>query len=183
MQKIGEHIFIKTGALPVNFCEGVIAKFETDSRKANGLIGPYVFNPDVKQSKDLRISGLDDWKSEDEIFYASLSSELALLRPIYPHTIMAGNDDGYQIQKTEIGGFYSTHIDWSVAVASRSLVVIWYLNTVEVGGETRFDYQELSVKPEVGKMLVFPPYWMYPHSGLPPVSNSKYICTTWLQFN
>jgi prolyl 4-hydroxylase len=31
-------------------------------------------------------------------------------------------------------------------------------------------------------MLIFPPYWMYQHAGLPPLSNEKYILSTYLLF-
>ena len=33
-----------------------------------------------------------------------------------------------------------------------------------------------------GRLLMFPPYWMYQHEGLPPVSGDKYIVSTYLLF-
>jgi len=30
--------------------------------------------------------------------------------------------------------------------------------------------------------VVFPPYWMFQHAGLAPVSNDKYILSTYLLF-
>lgn len=29
---------------------------------------------------------------------------------------------------------------------------------------------------------MFPPYWMYQHEGLPPISGDKYILSTYLLF-
>ena len=60
--------------------------------------------------------------------------------------------------------------------------MIWYLNDVETGGETNFPQLETSVRPQAGRLLVFPPYWMYQHEGLPPVSGDKYIVSSYLLF-
>jgi len=54
------------------------------------------------------------------------------------------------------------------------------LNDVACGGETEFPHLGVSVKPEAGRLLIFPPYWMYQHQGLPPVSGDKYILSTYL---
>jgi len=73
-------------------------------------------------------------------------------------------------------------------VSSRQFVFILYLNDVPKGGETQFLFKEdgskdfFSVKPEVGKMIIHPASWPYIHKGAMPVSNDKYIATTWLQY-
>jgi len=41
----------------------------------------------------------------------------------------------------------------------------------------------LKVKPQCGRLLMFPPYWMYQHQGLPPISGEKYILSTYLLFD
>ena len=64
--------------------------------------------------------------------------------------------------------------------ARRFLSFFWYLNTVDEGGETVFN--DLVIKPEVGKLIVFPPMWMFPHYGKSPVSNNKYIISTYLHY-
>ncbi|WP_394687711.1 hypothetical protein [uncultured Xanthomonas sp.] len=32
------------------------------------------------------------------------------------------------------------------------------------------------------RLLIFPPYWMFLHAGLPPRSGDKYILSTYLEF-
>lgn len=64
--------------------------------------------------------------------------------------------------------------------ARRFLSFLWYLNDVETGGETVFEGVE--IKPETGKLIVFPPMWMFPHIGKPPISNNKYILSTYLHY-
>ena len=67
--------------------------------------------------------------------------------------------------------------------ASRYLAFLFYLNTVEVGGETVFlGSKNYLVEPKVGQVVVFPPNWQFPHKGCPPISGNKYIMSTYLQF-
>ena len=37
-----------------------------------------------------------------------------------------------------------------------------------------------ALSPEPGKLIAFPPLWMFPHAGLPPRSTPKYILHTYL---
>jgi hypothetical protein len=78
---------------------------------------------------------------------------------------------------------FQLHFDAINFVANRYLVMLWYLNDVEQGGETEFPHLEVSIRPEAGRLLMFPPYWMYQHQGLPPVSGDKYILSTYLLFD
>ncbi|NBV27499.1 2OG-Fe(II) oxygenase [bacterium] len=76
---------------------------------------------------------------------------------------------------------FDCHVDVTdYASARRFLSFMWYLNDVEDGGETIFN--NLSIKPETGKLIVFPPLWMFPHIGKPPLSNNKYILSTYLHY-
>jgi hypothetical protein len=55
---------------------------------------------------------------------------------------------------------------------------LWYLNTVNDGGETEI-LGDIIVKPEAGKLLLFPASWTFPHRGKMPISEDKYIVTGW----
>jgi prolyl 4-hydroxylase len=77
---------------------------------------------------------------------------------------------------------FQLHFDSIHHLANRYLALLWYLNDVAVGGETRFPQLGTSVAPRVGRLLIFPPYWMYQHEGLPPQSGDKYILSTYLLF-
>jgi prolyl 4-hydroxylase len=78
---------------------------------------------------------------------------------------------------------FQLHFDAIHYVSNRYLVMLWYLNGVDAGGETEFPYLGLSIKPKAGRLLMFPPYWMFQHQGLPPVSGDKYILSTYLLFD
>jgi hypothetical protein len=77
---------------------------------------------------------------------------------------------------------FEPHFDSIGAVANRYLVLLWYLNDVAEGGETAFVDLDLAITPRAGRLLIFPPYWMFQHEGRPPLSGDKYILSTYLLF-
>ncbi len=77
---------------------------------------------------------------------------------------------------------FQLHFDAINHVANRYMVFLWYLNDVAEGGETRFPQLEHRVESRSGRLLMFPPYWMYQHEGLPPRSGEKFILSTYLLF-
>ncbi|HEY0943180.1 MAG TPA: 2OG-Fe(II) oxygenase [Steroidobacter sp.] len=77
---------------------------------------------------------------------------------------------------------FQLHFDSINHVANRYLVLLWYLNDVDRGGETHFPQLEVTIPARAGRLLMFPPYWMYQHEGLPPLSGDKYILSTYLLF-
>lgn len=82
-----------------------------------------------------------------------------------------GGDEGFQ-----------THFDSINEVANRYLVFLWYLNDVSDGGETGFPQLDVKVAARTGRLVIFPPYWMFQHAGLAPRSSAKYILSTYLLF-
>jgi hypothetical protein len=77
---------------------------------------------------------------------------------------------------------FQLHFDAVNHVASRYLVVLWYLNDVAEGGATRFPQLGIDVAARRGRLLLFPPYWMYQHEGATPRSGDKYIISCYLLF-
>ena len=88
-----------------------------------------------------------------------------------------------RIKRYNTGGKdrFDTHVDVSdYSSARRFLSFMFYLNDVSEGGETIF--RDKKITPKKGSLLVFPPLWMYPHRGEPPLSNPKYIMSTYLHY-
>lgn len=76
--------------------------------------------------------------------------------------------------------------DWHVDVqdhasARRFLVYFWYLTDVAEGGETEFQWGR-SVRPQKGRLIMFPPTWEFPHRGAPVVDGVKYIVGGYLHY-
>ena len=89
----------------------------------------------------------------------------------------------FRIKKYIPGGTdrFDTHVDVKdYQSARRFLSFMWYLNDVPEGGKTIF--KDLEITPKTGSLLVFPPLWMFPHRGEPPISNPKYVLNTYLHY-
>lgn len=61
----------------------------------------------------------------------------------------------------------------------RALVYALYLNDDFDGGETQFMYQRHNEIPEVGKLVLFPPFYTHTHRGNMVTKGTKYIVTGW----
>ena len=78
---------------------------------------------------------------------------------------------------------FKDHVDVNdCESAKRFLSFILYLNDVEEGGETYFTGIGKYVVPKRGRLLIFPPLWMFPHRGNKTISNTKYILSTYLHY-
>lgn len=65
----------------------------------------------------------------------------------------------------------------------RTLLFMFYLNDVTVGGQTEFYYQQKAISPKTGRMVIAPAYFTHTHRGCVPQSNDKYILTSWILLN
>lgn len=80
-------------------------------------------------------------------------------------------------------GFFKKHIDQTAGPnVTRLLAIIIYLNDVCDGGETEFPTYEVKVSPKVGKVLIFPCNYLFPHQGNMPISDDKYIATAFINY-
>jgi hypothetical protein len=81
-------------------------------------------------------------------------------------------------------GYFLEHVDQSAGPnVTRIFGIILYLNDVTEGGETEFVDLGVSVKPEAGKLLIFPCNYLFRHQGNIPVSEDKYIVTAFINFS
>lgn len=179
-------VFEKRQALDVQFCKSVIERFEQNTQDHyQGRIGQQANqNTDIKRSTDLVVSGKSHWQDVDRALFKSLGLAIREFRQQFPYFNGSFKDMGYGLQRTEPGEFYHWHIDGgSHEFSQRQLVAIWYLNDVEgPGGETEFLYQQIKIKPEAGKLVLFPPFWTHEHRGATLQEGIKYIATTWVVF-
>jgi hypothetical protein len=79
--------------------------------------------------------------------------------------------------------FYKPHVDTDYTGGhQRDFSAVLYLNTVEEGGDTVFNYFGAGVQPIEGRIVFFPANYVYLHEALPPVSNDKFAVVTWFRF-
>jgi hypothetical protein len=174
-------------ALPGDLCRDMIRRFEanTDQQYVGRIGQNQAEENSVKKTTDLRISGRADWKDVDRMLMQSLAKNFNEFGQTFP--FFAANsfkDIGYNMQRYQPGEYYHWHVDGGPGEFSqRQLVAIWYLNDVEgPGGVTEFALQEVSIKPEEGKLILFPPFWTHIHRAVTMEIGVKYIATTWVCF-
>jgi hypothetical protein len=179
-------IFEQPRALALDICAEMIRRFEEHAdEQYTGRIGQNMQqDQSIKRSTDLVVSGKPHWKDIDRELFRSLGNAIREFREHYPFFKGPFKDSGYAIQRTSPGGYYHWHIDGgSHEFSQRQLVAVWYLNDVPgPGGTTDFSYQDVQVRPEAGKLLLFPPFWTHEHRGTTLQQGVKYIATTWVVF-
>lgn len=184
-------IWVYDNVIPNNKCREIINRFEADNRHHQGMTAGGV-QKNVKNSLDLFVTDLNDWKDIDDLFkdliqhliiqystHLKNSSNLISFTentqiPIAPALTSNVRDVGYQVQKTNPDEGYVWHSDYEIG---RILTFILYLNTVEEGW-TQF-YNGDQVSPQAGRCIMFPATWTYYHQGYPP-KQTKYIMTGWV---
>jgi predicted 2-oxoglutarate/Fe(II)-dependent dioxygenase YbiX len=154
-------IFEIKHALSDEQCQQMIERFEASpDMHLAGRIGQQAGTDDgIKKTTDLPVSGNPQWQDVDKQLFASLGKNLREFRDHFQFFQGPFKDTGYHIQRYQPGEYYHWHIDGgSHEFSQRQLVALWYLNDVEgPGGETEFLYQGVKVKPERGKLVLFPP--------------------------
>jgi hypothetical protein len=181
------YYYIKKEVLSKELCQNIIDIFEESEKHQGSTMNG--IHTSVKKTYEVNIRG-EKWKEIDNIISNILTD--SLIEYAEKINIITNNnhilrelrnnitDQGYQIQKYIKGdGFYKWHIDFAIEnkTSCRIVTFLFYLNDVEEGGETFF--YNGKVKPEAGKLILFPATWTYNHKGNMPISNDKYIVTGW----
>jgi len=104
----------------------------------------------------------------------------SFLEPIFHHTMI---NDTMLIQHYKPGqGFKPWHSERSWMTMNRQFVYMTYLNDVPDGG-TDFYFQELTVKAEKGKTLIWPADYTHIHRSQISNTSEKYIATGWFSYD
>ncbi len=189
LREVKPHSFIfeKQDALPDFLCDEMVARFEANKAdQYAGRVGAAMnSNTILKKTTDVIASGKEHWKDVDNNLFRSLAMALKEFKEIYPYfsDMSRFKDMGYNLQRYKEGEYYHWHVDSdNEALASRQLVALWSLNDVEEGGETDFIFQQASVTPKKGTLMLFPPFWTHEHRAGVIKKGVKYIATTWITF-
>lgn len=113
-------------------------------------------------------------------YLAEYNARLPMLLPVPPRPHL--EDLRMKRYRVDADDKFQPHFDAGDQHANRYMVFLWYLNDVAEGGETAFPDLGIQVQARAGRLLMFPPYWMFQHAGLKPRSNDKYIVSTYMLF-
>mgnify|MGYP003329405285 CR=1 FL=1 len=85
--------------------------------------------------------------------------------------------------KIDASDQFKEHVDVGDHNSARRFIALFlYLNDTAGGGKTTFPYLNLNIEPKPGRILMFPPMWMYPHLGRPCFETDKYIVGTYTHY-
>jgi len=191
------YVYINKTSLSSDICKDIIEIYEKTQNKhrARTLGG---INDNVLTA--LQCSGKIitdvEWPTIHSFLMQELTNNLKTYTEILDSQIGDGNIfhhmkddlkiiyDSLHINKYESNnrGKYDYHTDRYLNKGmneERHITFIWYLNNVTEGGETEIK-GNIKIKPETGKLLLFPSTWTYPHCSRPTISNDKYVIVGWL---
>ena len=166
-------------------CDNVIDFFNESPKKHQGKTGAAV-NEDIKKSIDVTIRP-SDFNLPNFIIFKEFSDLLHSHFKLYCDKWDILNElnlslGSFNIQKYDTDGHFQKLHSERMDIGSMHRVFAWmiYLNNVEDGGNTTFPYFDLTIKPEKGKLLIWPAEWTHTHCGEKVHSDVKYIMTGWI---
>ena len=184
MDELNDFIHIYENALESNICDLLVSLFDQTSDKHERFENegkPNFTQFNLTENKEIssEVNQIHNHVIKNVFTYRDKYYEFVDTR-VFPkdHAF-----EQFRIKKYNPGGEdrFDTHVDVvDYSTARRFLSFMWYLNDVETGGETVF--KDLTIKPKKGTLLIFPPLWLFPHKGNPPISESKYIMSTYLHY-
>lgn len=183
-------IYEEKNALSEEICNDMISWF--DNKMLYGDTGMNYSRVDVQGRKDISLSECQQFGSFKP-FYNEINSIIHKHMVHYINEFNKGGGTGfytitgYKFQKSvEGGGFTAWHSELPVfkpmweKVRNRFGVWSIYLNDTDTG-YTDFMHQKLSIKPETGKLVIWPAYFTHTHRANPDLKEDKYIITGWLE--
>jgi len=191
-----EFIYEIPNVISKETCEELIENYEKDDNKEPTSISDHCVSTHVRRSMHtwmtdediwgkikqdvikVIIDGIDkysDYLCDENIISTKTSIHLFKDRLVF---------EEIYLNKSKEGDYYHWHIDSNTSSGKRirAFSCLIYLNTLEEdqGGCTEFKCGK-KVRPEQGKLVIFPSTWTYEHRAA-EVKNGgvKYTCGTWL---
>jgi len=173
---LSDHVMVFDGALAPQHCQMLIDRFESSSdHEACQLESGYSF---------CQLNVTQKWPDQSQFLVPIFLSyfnryQAAVNARFWPPTFCF---EQLRMKRYLPNGrdLFPPHVDVMGQVAARRFMTAFIYLNATAGGETVFPNLGISVAPEPGKLLAFPPIWLFPHAGLPPKSNPKYILHTYL---
>lgn len=94
----------------------------------------------------------------------------------------SSGDSGYEYHLYSPGDICHYHSDGEVSHGLLRFATVILFLTDNDDGELVFPSQNIEVKPEKGKVVVFPPYGFFGHYAKPSIKNRE-ILMTWFVYN
>lgn len=195
--RVSDLVSVIDDALPIEFCNQLIGGFDHEialrcafANKAiaeNGVESIRRIDNEMCQFESLNCNKVPGWEHVASYvagvarYWAEKYFNELGVRDLIPSI---DHFEEVRMKCYEPGDEFNWHVDVADAESSRRfLVCLFYLNHC-AGGQTTFgntDNNPLSVNPEPGRLVMFPPMWMLPHKGMPAI-NRKYTIATFIHY-
>lgn len=188
----GDHIRILDNVLDDDICDACINQF--DDLEQRGLCHTRKdTGSDFHQRSDTAIY----WTEMDPMIHRPLQDignwvqndvidSWQIRYPIIDSGVYQGLYNAQmKMQKTRPSeGYHNWHFEGGTTQYDRTSLLAWmvYLNDIEDGGETEFLYQGVRVPPVKGRFVCWPAGFTHVHRGNPPLKETKYAITGWINF-
>lgn len=187
-----DYIVVLDGALPSAICDEVVRRFDVCPEVIEGKVGleQGMHVPDFRSCLEMNVTKSAYFADIHNYLVAYIQSSVQRYRDCVKDKGVLPSRFGFEhlrIKKYRSGPGYKDqfreHVDVdSLASAKRFLACFYYLNDVEQGGETRFTHLNLDIQPRKGRVVMFPPLWLFLHSGEIPLSGDKYLLGSYLNY-
>lgn len=181
-------------AIDPNTCKDLMDLFERDthlhSQGTAYVKGIPTLDNNIKQSTEIDIDASlranPDWSHTLDKVFVSLSECLEKYKREYSFIDKTNTSwritNSINFQRFLPGeGFYEWHCENEKN--NRLLVFMFYLNSIEVGGGTEFNYEMPNSTAEIGKCLIWPADWTHFHKSIVAPYEKKYIITGWYVYD
>jgi hypothetical protein len=178
--KLEEFIVVYDNALDPTVCDEIIKAYD-------GLSSTIVRDDSVMKFKEADMFHNEEFLPFKDTFVQQMQKCAAAYKTQVKAYLWPENPayEVPRVKRYEPGeGYFDWHLDVdNVESAKRLLVMFWYLNDVDEGGQTQFviGEEKIQVEPKKGRVVCFPPYFMFPHKGTIPVSGPKYVISSYVQ--
>ena len=181
------YVTVLDEVIPINFCKSLIEKFERNEFQEQ----TDTFYAGIRHFLEVNIS--QNWPDENQRLLAYQQEAFKVYQTThtlgdtqYPKTF---GYEAFRMKRYLPNGKdeFALHTDvGSYASARRFVAFLFYLNTVEIGGETQFGKDQahpcVTIPAVTGRLLMFPPLWTHPHWGCKVTSGPKYIVSGYLHY-
>ena len=176
-------------AQPISICDEITCFFEKNVGKQSIGMTTGGLDKSIKSRTDISIPPSDiclpgyaafqDYFEILHCCYKDYLEQWPFLQR-FAHTLDVGK---FNIGRYQQGQhFNGMHCERMPSSLQRVFAFMTYLNDVEDGGHTKYHHFDISIKPEIGKTIIWPAEWTHAHTGEVLKSGKKYIITGWLHF-
>jgi hypothetical protein len=187
-ERVGSDLLVVRNTVPHLGRIGSIAEQHAELFSSSTVVGEDLRDydsPTQRRSDEYTLGS--EGCPEELLFYSLLCCSVepkiitAYLEHVNPHaTVHVGS--GFNLLRYREGGFFLPHVDVTrdhPVLGHRRLSTILFCNDDYDGGELYFPRQGITIKPEVGLMVMFPAGFTHPHESTMVTKGTKYSIVSW----